>query len=475
MNRSNIIGRTEEIAILEKCVNSPESEFVVVYGRRRVGKTYLVNEFFSDGFTFKTTGLYKKRTREQLVNFAHSLKDYGRENGKVPGDWFEAFSELKQLIVQKRKKDEGKKIIFIDELPWLDTPKSDFLAGFEAFWNGWGAQQHDVLLIVCGSATTWITEKLLENVGGLFNRATRRIYLQAFTLQETESFLLSRGFRWNRYTLTQTYMIMGGIPFYLRLLDYTLSFSENIDRLFFKTGGALWNEFSILYETLFGRSEIYLKIISALAEKKSGMTRDELSSKTGLPKNGDFSKALKNLSDCQFIRIYAQFGKKRDNIHQLCDYYTLFYLKFIRNNEGKDEHFWSHSMNNPSVTAWMGYTFEQVCKDHLLKIKQTINISDVLTSISSWYGSNGESKAQIDLLIDRRDQVINLCEIKFSVSEFSIDKDYEMVLRRKISVFKEATKTRKAIQIIMITTYGLRKNSHSELVHKTIVLDNLFE
>ena len=474
MNRTDIIGRVNELATLERCYQSKEAEFVIIYGRRRVGKTYLVNEFFSDSFAFKLTGLYKEKTAGQLKNFQNALSDYGKTLKKRPKDWFDAFSELKSLVIEKRKSNHDKKIIFIDELPWLDTPKSNFLSAFEAFWNGWGAQQDDVMLIVCGSATTWITEKLLHNVGGLFNRATQRLYLLPFTLHETELFLKSRRIEWNRYTITQLYMIMGGIPYYLKMLDSSLSFSENIDRLFFKEKGMLWNEFSVLYETLFGRSEIYLKIISTLAEKKSGLTRDEIAEKGKLNKNGDFSKALKNLADCNFVRTYDTFGKRGQTIYQLSDYYTLFYFRFIKSGAGKDEHFWSHSMNLPSVTAWMGYSFEQVCKDHLPQIKEAIGIDDVLTYTCSWYGSDGDSKAQIDLLIDRRDQVINLCEIKFSLSEYNISKDYEEALRRKISVFRNATKTRKAIQPVLISTYGLQSNLHSSLIHKVVSFEDLF-
>lgn len=474
MNRTFFIGREAEFQELQTYYHSRESEFVVVYGRRRVGKTSLIKEFFEDTYDFKVTGLYKKSKQLQLKNFSLALEEYGACLKKYPSDWLEAFAELKKLL--KGIQATGrKKVVFIDELPWLDTPKSDFLAAFESFWNGWGAQQNDLMLIVCGSATTWITEKLMENVGGLFNRAARSIYLHPFTLYETEKYFISRGIRWSRYDIIQTYMIFGGIPYYLKLIDASLPLSENIDRLVFRKKGPLWNEFSVLYETLFGRSEIYLKIIRALASKHSGLLREEISSLAKIPQNGDFSRALKNLSDCDFIRVYSSYGKKKkDFVYQLCDYYSLFYLRFIDGNHQMDEKYWSHTLDNPMKYIWAGYSFEQVCKDHLFLIKRRLGIDGVLTEISSWYGTDGTDHAQIDLIIARRDHVIHICEVKYCVDDFIIDKDYEKKLRSKLTVFRNATKTKSALQLVLLTTYGLKQNSHSGIVASQITMDDLF-
>ena len=475
MNRSVFIGREAEVASLKQYAESAESEFVVIYGRRRVGKTFLVKEFFNDSFDFKVTGMYKQSGKVQLKNFLLALKEYGAEWKQAPTDWLEAFAELKKLL--KNIPFSGrKKVIFMDELPWMDTPKSGFLAAFEAFWNGWGAQQDDILLIVCGSATTWISQKLLQNTGGLFNRATRRIYLLPFTLAETEKFLLSRGFQWSRYEIVQAYMAMGGIPYYLKLLDGTLPLSSNMDQIFFNRKGPLWNEFSVLYETLFGRSELYLKIIRALSGKLSGLKKQEIASIADIPQNGAFSQALKNLTDCDFVREYNTFGlKNNDRVYQLCDYYTLFYFRFLHDNAQFDEQYWTHTLDNPARHVWAGYTFEQVCKDHISQIRKSLGISGILTSLSSWSGQYEGSKAQIDLIIDRRDPVIQICEAKYSVNEFVIDKEYEEKLRNKLFVFKGATGTKKALQLVMITTYGVKQNIHSGIVSSQLTLDNLFE
>lgn len=473
MDKNLFIGREYEIRQLEKYRNSKESEFIIVYGRRRVGKTFLVKEFFDDTYDFKVTGLYKKPKKTQLKNFYLALLEYGSSVKKVPDDWLEAFAELKKLL--KGIKEKRKKIVFIDELPWLDTRQSDFISAFEGFWNGWGAQQNDLMLIVCGSATTWITNKILSDKGGLFNRAARRLYLMPFTLQETEHYLMSRGIHWSRYDIVECYMTMGGIPYYLKLLDNELSYLSNIDTIFFKRNGPLWDEFDHLYETLFGNSMGYLKIIEALSNKRSGLTRKEIISETKLEDNGLLSEMLKNLKDSLFVRAYNTFGYgEKYVVYQLADYFSMFYLRFMKGKQNPDTHFWTHFLDNPAKKSWTGQTFEQVCKDHIVQVKKAIGISAMLTDISSWHGASDGRKAQIDLIIDRRDRTINICEIKFSVGEFTIDSEYEMRLRNKMEVFREATKSRKALQLIMITTYGVKQNAHSGIVQSQVCMDDLF-
>ncbi len=473
MDKNLFIGREYEIRQLEKYRNSKESEFVIVYGRRRIGKTFLVKEFFDDTYDFKVTGLYKKSKKMQLKNFYLALLEYGSSVKKVPGDWLEAFAVLKSLL--KSIKHGRKKVVFIDELPWLDTPKSEFLAAFESFWNGWGAQQNDLMLVVCGSATTWITNKILSDKGGLFNRAARRLYLMPFSLNETERYLVSRGIHWSRYDIVECYMIMGGIPYYLKLLDNELSYLSNIDNIFFKRNGALWDEFDHLYETLFGKSKGYLKIIETLSTRKSGLTRKELINEAKLEDNGLLTEMLKNLKDSLFVRAYNTFGYGEKNVvYQIADYFTLYYLRFMKGRQNPDESFWTHYLDNPAKSIWAGQTFEQVCKDHILQVKRAIGISALLTDISSWYGMSEGGKAQIDLVIDRRDRTINICEVKFCVGEFVIDKDYETRLRKKMEVFREVTKSKKALQLVMITTYGVRRNAHSGIVQSQVTMDDLF-
>jgi hypothetical protein len=476
-----IIGRKQEQKELKRLYESDEAEMVVVYGRRRVGKTYLINQVFAkEGFTFKITGLYKSKLPVQLENFSSALREYsGNDSWPTPKSWMEAFGQLKDYL--KRTKRKKKRVLFFDELPWMDTKNSRFLEAFEWFWNSWGCTQEDLLLIVCGSATNWIINKLFKHKGGLYNRAGSKMFLRQFTLAETEQYLQKQGIRWERYDIALIYMMMGGIPYYLKQLEPGRTLLDNIDNCFFKTNGKLWDEFDNLYETLFAQSEVYVRIVEALASKRIGLTREEIIKVTKLPDNGPTSKALKDLVKCGFVRAYQYFGhKNKSRTYQLADFYTLFYLRFIKENYGQDEHFWTHMLDNPKKNAWAGYSFEQLIKEHIEQVKRALGISSVLTQQSSWFiekrdlDDDNLTGAQIDLLIDRRDKAINLCEAKFYSGEFTIDKEYSLKLRDKITTFKSTIKTRKSIVPTMITTFGVKHNIYSGIIQQEATLDDLF-
>lgn len=475
-----LIGRKKEQKEFMRLYNSDESEMVVVYGRRRVGKTYLVNQVFAEtGFTFKVTGLYKSKLPRQLENFTLALKEYfDDEQIPQPKSWMEAFEKLKEHLLKSKP---GKKVLFFDELPWMDTKGSKFLEAFEWFWNSWGCAREDLLLIVCGSATNWIINKLFKHKGGLYNRAGSKMFIRQFTLSETEQYLKTKGIEYDRYDIAQIYMMMGGIPYYLKQLEPGRTLADNIDNCFFRTNGKLWDEFDNLYETLFAESEIYVRIVEALAGKMIGLTREEIISITKLPDNGMTSKALKDLVKCGFVRSYQYYGHKtKSQTYQLADFYTMFYFKFIRDNYGQDEHFWTHLLDNPKKNAWLGYSFEQLIKDHIEQVKNALGIGSVLTMQSCWFADKrdladeGIDGAQIDLLIDRRDKAINICEAKFYNSEFVIDKEYSHKLRNKIAAFKSVVKTRKALVPTFITTFGVKRNAYSGNVQQEVVLDDLF-
>ena len=474
----DIIGREKEIERLNRAMNEKEAQLILVYGRRRVGKTYLINEYFDDDFAFRFTGSLQQTNKEQLKNFSLELSGYAGEESKIPADWTEAFFQLRQYL-EKYQKQAGKKntVVFLDEMPWMDKQRSGFFQAFEWFWNDWGNSRKNLVFVVSGSAASWMTEKLDENKGGLFNRQTCRLYLEPFDLRTTELYLQSRNIFWSRYDIVRCYMIMGGIPFYLKMLTHELSLNENIDAIFFRKRGELWNEFTHLYHTLFSNSEQYIKIVEALSKKRKGLTREEIISMTGLYGNGVLTKMLRNLENSGFLRINKAFGNKtREKTYQLSDYYTIFYFRFIRDFYGKDEHLWSNTNDNPKRQAWEGLSYEQVCRDHIGQIKKKLGISGVMTEVSTWNGhGNDDEHAQIDLVIDRRDRTINLCEIKFSSQPYVIDKDYDMDLKRKTNAFREATKTTKTLTITMITTYGVKKNMYSNYVGKEIQMDDLFD
>lgn len=471
--KADIIGRKAEIQELTESYESGKAEFVIVYGRRRVGKTFLIRQTFENNFDFYVTGLFNKNKERQLENFSNALSEYSGEDCETPKDWYDAFRKLKQYL--KNINRPGRKTVFFDELPWMDTPKSDFVSALENFWNGWGSGENDLMLIVCGSATSWITKKLFGDVGGLYNRDTRRICLQPFTLKETEEFLLANNVRFNRYEIAECYMIMGGIPFYLSKIRKGFSLAQNIDMLFFQKNCTLKDEFKHLYDALFRKSELYVKVVEVLSRKKEGCDRSEISNMTGIPNSGYLTKILSDLADCNFIAQNNLYGKKlRETVYQLSDFYTLFYFRFIKDNFGRDENFWSNRIDNPSHRTWCGFAFEQICMAHVGNIKKKLGISGVATICSVWREKSENGGAQIDLLIDRRDQVTDICEIKFSIGEYSITKEYAETLADKVNVFRNSVKTRNAIHLVMITSYGLKKNSYSGMVQNEITLDDFF-
>ena len=478
MIRNVLIGREQECDRLSKCLEEERAQLIIVYGRRRVGKTYLISQFFSGRFDFKLTGVFKAPKETQLQNFILEMNRQTKSDQQKPENWTKAFEMLRSYI--SSKPEHEKCIVFFDEMPWMDSSRSDFLPAFEYFWNDYGCTRNNLVFIVCGSATSWMTTHIAKNKGGLFLRQTCSLYLNPFTLYETELYLKSRGIEWSKYDITECYMVMGGIPYYLSLLRNDLSLNENIDNLFFRKRAELWAEFDHLYNTLFSNGEQYVRIVDVLSRKKSGMTRSELSEKAKVPSNGDLSRILNDLVNSGFVRIMMYFGKKKKEAkYQLADYYSQFYFRFVRDNPGRDENFWSNMLDNPSRRAWEGLTFEQVCLDHIPQIKRKLGISGVLSEESSWVVKADPSGtqmtgAQIDLLIDRRDHVINICEDKFSTRPYEITKEDELQLRNKVEAFRISTGMTKTIQLTMITTFGIKKNKYSNLISNQVVLEDLF-
>ncbi|MDR0830130.1 MAG: AAA family ATPase [Prevotellaceae bacterium] len=470
---SNIIGRETEIETLQNIYKSDVSEFVAIYGRRRVGKTFLVRETLADKFVFDVSGLANANTRDQIVNFTLALNRYAGEQVYTPAkSWLYAFEQLIALIQQSKSR---RKVLFFDEIPWMDTHRSGFVTALEHFWNGWASARKDIVLIVCGSATSWIINKLINNHGGLHNRLTKTIYLKPFTLLQCEEYFERRKIQFNRYQIAECYMVMGGIPFYLSKIERGISAAQNIDNLFFSENADLKNEFHNLYASLFKESDDYVKIVAALSAKAKGLSRDEIVKAAKIKSGGGLTKILKNLEYCGFIRAYSALGKqKRDVTYQLVDFYTLFYLKFVAANKYNDAHFWTNSLDTPLRNAWAGYAFEMLALLHINEIKQAMSIAGIQSGVAAWRSENSSPAAQIDLVINRKDGITNIVEIKFSTEKYAITKSYEENLRNKISVFKEETQTNNAIHLVMLTTYGIAQNKHSEIAQKSLTLDTLF-
>ena len=456
-------------------MESERSEFVVVYGRRRIGKTFLVRRFFRDNYAFSFVGKHEMGREQQLAEFAKELMCYSHSTF-VPQlkNWTEAFDALQRLL--ETYNIPGKKVVFFDEMPWMDTPKSDFVSALENFWNGWANMRDDIVLVACGSATSWMVDNLLHNQGGLFNRITQKLYLRPFKLSEMEQYLDEKHFGWNRYQIAQCYMILGGIPFYLTLLNPKLSLLSNIDELFFADAHAmLRTEYNELYSTLFKRPDNYLAVIRMLTERKEGFTRKEISEKTKLG-GAALSKILSDLEQCDFIFSYARYGNAKNNaIYRIKDFYTLFYYKYVNGIDTKDSLRWTHLSSTPQVSSWQGFSFELLCLLHLDEIKKALGIDRILNDASAWRSKQPEQNTQIDLVIERADHNINLCEMKFSSGMYANDKGYEQKLRERMSIFLAETMTRCSTRITLVTTYGVLQNKHSGIVNDEVLLDDLFE
>jgi uncharacterized protein len=473
---NDLIGRNKELQLLQSVMKSRKPEFVAVYGRRRVGKTFLIREFFGYQFAFHISGLANATTEQQLLNFHLILAHYSHiEYAAQPQNWLIAFDRLRDYCETLPKSDQ-KIVFFIDELPWFDTPNSDFLIGLEHFWNGYASTRKDFVLITCGSAASWMIQTLIGDPGGLHNRVTQRLRVEPFTLGETEEMLKSRGHVLERYQIAQVYMALGGIPFYLDALKPEHSVAQNVQKLFFDSGGLLSDEFSQIFRSLFKNHDIYESIVEALSTKTYGVNRAELLQILGKQSGGSITKPLTDLEHSGFIKAYSSIDTKQKNtVYRLSDYFCNFYFRFIKPATFRGKDAWLKAIDHPAYRVWEGITFEQICIDHSWQIKKALGVQGVLSTDYSWRGTHGEESAQIDLLIDRRDQVVNLCEVKFSLSEWTIDADYAARLRRKTHIFKESTKTRKAVFLTMITTFGLTQNQYARsVVQNEAVLDDLF-
>lgn len=467
-----IIGRKEEIAILEKIKVSNKPEFVAVYGRRRVGKTYLIRQFFKQQFTFHLTGMANANTPLQLGNFISTYREFNHlSDERVPQNWFEAFALLKHLI---ESKGEKLCIVFLDELPWMDTPRSNFVMALEHFWNSYGSSKNNLKLITCGSVASWMINKLINNHGGLHNRVTKRIHIHPFTLDETQQFLQAKNIVLERYQIAELYLILGGIPFYLEEVEEGLSVAQNIDRLCFSETGLFRNEYQNLFKSLFKDSKIHQAVVEALAGKSRGLQRDEIIKLAKIPNGGNTTKVLEELESSGFIRKYVPFNNKiRSSLYQLTDPFVLFYHQFMKNTKAVGEGAWLSFVDGSPYKTWTGYAFENLCLLHIAAIKMALGINGIYSENASWRSK--ENNAQIDLLIDRKDKVITICEMKFSNDEFVITKDYADKLRRKLNVFRTESKTKKSVFLCMITTFGIQTNQYSlGLVQNSLTLEDLF-
>ena len=478
-----IIGREKEQKELQKLFNMNKSILLAIYGRRRVGKTYLINEFFNGEFTFKHTGAsnneYKTSTSDEKLNmqlgfFSDSLRRYGSSIKEDVKTWKEAFNELTKII---ENDNHSRKVIFIDEMPWIETENSFFLTSFEHFWNDYGSARNDILFIVCGSATSWITNNLINGKGGLYDRVNYEIKLEPLSLSECEKMCEENGINWRRYQIIQAYMAIGGIPFYFGYLDNSLTLEQNIDNLFFTKNSKMRNEFDRLFDSTFDRPDVIKNIVKILSKTKTGLSRDEIAQALCTKSGGTLTKLLQDLIESDYVLKYKSYNtKERVWKYKLIDPFCLFYLKFVENHQAIDEYFWSKNFTSQSTISWRGNVFEIVCFNHIPQIKNKLGISGLSTREALWSDKGDENKkgSQIDLIIERNDNIINLCEAKFYGNEYALDKTSFENLNHHEEAFASVLNKKNIIEHVLITTFGLKNNMYSDIYKKVVTLDDLF-
>lgn len=485
---AQIVARQQELNILNKLYRSEKPEFLAVYGRRRVGKTFLIREFFHDkGVYFQLTGIKDASVRKQLRNFIGECKHvFGYSPKLIPKNWQEAFSFLREAL--DTLQGSQRIILFFDELPWLATHRSGFLEDLDHFWNRYMSNNNRIVLIVCGSAATWMIRKVLRHKGGLHGRLTASMRLQPFTLSETEQFLRSQDVILDRRQIIDLYMVLGGIPKYLTYVERGLSSIQIINKICFN--GPLTDEFDELYSSLFEHHERHVSVIRALAQRNQGLTKIEISKFTGIIPGGGMNAILEDLEQSGFIMVIPDLIKKKKDIrYRLVDEHSFFYIRWIErikniNIGGIDPNFWLNAAGSPELRAWAGYSFEGICMKHIASIKEALGISGVITHTSGWMyrpsksnfqQDSSEQDTQIDLVIDRADNCINLCEVKYSSDLFVINKNYEKELRHRKAIFIEKTGTRKTIFLTFITLYGVNKEAgYFGIVDKELTMDDFF-
>jgi uncharacterized protein len=471
-----IQGREPERKEFDSILQSQKAELLAVVGRRRVGKTFLIRQHFKKEIVFEFTGIFEEGLPIHMDRFVKAIYTYFKPKTKIkkPKNWYAAFDLLEKAISGIRSKK--KKVIFLDELPWMASSNSRFKRAFGNFWNSWASKRPDIVVVISGSSTSWMYSEIFEDRGGLYHRVTRRIFMEPFTLRETEAFLKYKKILFNRNAILELYLILGGIPFYLDLIKQGESVTQAIDRLYFKKNAELKSEFDELFKSLFADSDIHKNVVILLSQHLYGLTRADLIAKLQLPSGGNFSAVLTELEKCGFISIYTPFGKKtKDSKYKLTDAFTLFYLKFVKGQSGVQK--WENIAKTQAWKSWSGLAFENTCMHHIEQVKNALKIGGVSTSHGAWHHKGNETMfgSQIDLLLERADDIINICEIKYYNNKVIVTKEMAAEIRNKMASFTYFTKSKKTLFPILIAPYGMHQNEHSlGLIQNVVETDDLF-
>ena len=471
-----LIGRKREQADFLEWICSDDAELVCIYGRRRIGKTFFVNELLDGFYAFDAAGLAEGNEAEQLKAFHQALLDYGDTDKKAPKDWWEAFRRLRALLEQADcpRTPEGKRVVFLDEFPWFDTAKSGFRNAFSDFWNRWAQRKHDVKVVICGSATSWILREVLRTEGSLNRRVTHSLYLAPLTLREVEEFLrVEKHIDWSRQQIIECYMVFGGTPYYLRKLQARLSLAQNVTALCLAPQAPLKDEAHLLLDSTLSDKPLYYQALAALGERKCGFSRQELVQKLGIKDGKGFTTILMGLEECGYIRRYENpYRKGRKTMYQLVDPFLMFSMRFIGVEPLRGD--WLSYVDTPSYNAWRGNAFETVCISHLAQLKHALSLSTMATREFPWASDAPDAGAQVDLVVERPDKITYLCEMKCTDGPLAIDASLATELNRKREVFKEQTRTRNSVQLVVVSADGCKPGGHLDVASQVVTGDDLF-
>jgi uncharacterized protein len=472
-----MVGRKEQILTMTELLGLQKSYFVAVTGRRRVGKTYLIDEVYKNNICFSVTGIQDGNQEAQIANFVQKLAEYSKiPIVTIPKNWQQVFLLLKKYL--EGLPPNKKQVIFIDELPWMATVRSGFIQLLAHLWNDYLSKQKHFILAICGSATSRISKKIINDTGGFHNRITHHIQLPPFTLAETRLFLLSKKIKLADAEIAALYMALGGIPYYLELVRRGESAAEAVDRLCFAEGGMLKNEYNHLYKALFNESTSHEAIVKALAKSRYGLHRLELSQKSKVATGGPFTRTMEDLVLSGFVAEQQPFGKvKQGTVYRLTDEFSVFYHRFIAAHSKAAAGIWQEIAKTQPYKIWLGYAFEALCMRHLPQIKRALGIAAIYTEVSSFYkiahGSN--EGIQIDVVLDRADNTINICECKYYSEPFEITKQYANLLDNRINIFRQVTGTKKNVFTTLITNQAVKKNDYYfNTIDKLVLLEDLF-
>lgn len=475
----NVIGRRAETKAMQALLNDDKAHMLALIGRRRVGKTFLIRKTYQEHITFELTGLKDATLEQQLLNFTFQYNRYFPQMNPLSGitEWLEAFhkltEELEKLPVTK------KRVLFFDELPWIAGKRSGFIEALAHWWNNWASQQN-ILLVVCGSAAAWMIDHVVNAKGGLHNRITKLITLEPFSLSETKEFLLSKDIKMSDYQIVQLYMVLGGIPHYLEQIKKGKSATQNIQEICFNRDGILRTEFDSLYSALFDNATNHIEVIRALASKSKGLDRQEILAKTKITDGGWFSRLLSELEASGFITSLQPLeNKKKDKLFRLTDEFTLFYLAFMEGKRNTTDNYWTRMSQTQEYKIWCGYAFENLCAKHITELKNALEIGGIQSEVSSFLHRKNDKYHkgfQIDLLIDRRDDVLSLCEMKFYSDEFRMTADYAKKIHVKREGLKALSSPKKHVEVVFISTFGVVDNEYSsDYVDHDLRMDIFFD